>query len=255
MNDMIKKIIDINEADLKQRKIEHPVFDLKTQINNLPKAPNFYEAFEKFGIIAEIKLASPSAGDLADRDQVLEIASEYKKGGADAISIITERHFFKGEVEFITKVKDETGLPILQKDFVVDDYQIYESRLSGADALLLIAKIVSKKQLKEFVDFCFEIGLEPVVEVNDVFDLENALESGSRIIAVNARDLDTFKVDLEKASELLKRIPDNYLKLGFSGVSSKGEVEMYKQAGVNGVLIGTALMKSEKKKEFLEGLR
>lgn len=255
MNEMIKKIIDTNKEDLERRKVGKPLLEIKEQISNLPTTLEFYEAFKDFGIIAEIKLASPSAGDLAVSDRVLNIALEYKKGGADVISVITEKYFFKGDIEFVSKIKDKTGLPILQKDFVVDEYQIYESRLSGADGLLLIAKIVSEDLLKEFVDLCFMIGLEPVVEVNDEADLENALKTSVRIIAVNARDLNTFEVDVERACDILSRIPAHFLKLGFSGVNSKTELNQYKNAGANGVLIGTKLMKTENRKQFLEDLR
>ena len=267
---MINKIIETNEEDLLKRKEKFAVTELENKIKELPKALDFYNALNKsrlprryaprndgggFGIIAEIKLASPSAGDLADESQVLEIAQEYKEGGADAISIITEKYFFKGDVNFIKQVKEETDLPVLQKDFIVDPYQIYESRAFGADALLLIAKIISPDQLKKFVDLSLELGVEPVVEINDRLDLENALQTKTRIIAINARDLDAFKVDVEKACGLLKSIPEKYLKLGFSGVNSKKEVEMYKSAGARGVLVGTNLMKAENRTEFIMSLR
>lgn len=255
MNDMIKKIIDRNEADLVSRKSAKTIENLEKEIVGLPEALNFYKTFSDFGIIAEIKLASPSAGELADEGQVLEIAASYKDGGADAISVITEKYFFKGDVGFINLVKEKTELPILQKDFVVDPYQIYEARAYGADALLLIAKIVSPDQLKEFVDVCLVVGVEPVVEINDELDLENALQTNVKVIAVNARDLDTFKVDVDRACELIKKIPDGFLKLGFSGVDSVKEVNEYKNAGASGVLVGTNLMKSENKQKFLEDLR
>lgn len=256
MSDMIKRIIEVNEANLLKRKTENPVARLKQKVSQLVGSLDFRKAFPNGqGIIAEIKLASPSEGDLATPEEVLEIAGEYKYGGANAISIITERYFFKGDIEFIKKVKAETGLPVLQKDFVVDSYQIYESRTNGADALLLIAKIVSPDQLKKFVDLCLELGLEPVIEVNDELDLGNALKTNTKIIAVNARDLDTFKVDIKKACKLLENIPDRYLKLGFSGVSSKKQLKEYNQSGANGILVGTSLMKAKEKAEFLKGLR
>lgn len=255
MNDMIRKIISMSEKDLLKRKSVQSIEDMEAKIQNLPKSLDFYSAFNNFGIIAEIKLASPSAGNLANSEDVLEIASDYKEGGADAISIITEEYFFKGDIKFIKLVKEKSNLPILQKDFVVDPYQIYESRIAGADALLLIAKIISPDQLIKFTDLCFKIGIEPVVEINDDLDLENALNTKTRIIAVNARDLDNFKVDVERACELVRKIPGDYLKLGFSGVNSKDEVEEYRNAGVSGVLVGTKLMKSGNKQSFLSSLR
>lgn len=255
MNDMIKKIIDANKADLEQRKLENPPEKIRKQILNLPENPDFVQAFKDFGIIAEIKLASPLVGELAKSDQVLEIASDYRKGGANAISVITEKFFFEGDINFISQVKKETELPVLQKDFIVDPYQIYEARAAGSDALLLIARIISADELKEFVNICIEIKIEPVVEINDEEDLKKALQTKTRAIAVNARDLDRFEVDIKKACELIRVIPKKYLKLGFSGVNSKEEVGLYRDAGASGVLIGTQLMKAKKKKEFLEGLR
>ena len=261
MNDMIKKIIDTNEPDLMKRKKENPISELEKKITQLPPAADFKEAIEQgfnlsgVGLIAEIKLASPSAGEIENAESILKIAGEYQLGGADAISIITEKYFFKGDIKFIKKVKEKTGLPILQKDFVVDPYQIYEARMGGADALLLISKIVSPDQLKKFVDLCLEIGLEPVVEINDELDLKNTLQTNVKVIAVNARDLDSFEVNVEKACELLRKVSGQFLKLGFSGVNSKEEVEKYANAGAKGVLMGTNLIKSKNRKEFLMSLR
>ena len=255
MNNMISEIIKKNEADLLKGKNQNPIEELKKKTQSLPKAMDFFGAFNNFGIIAEIKLASPSAGEIENAENVLGLASEYQDAGADAVSIITEKYFFKGDINFIKPVKEKTGLPVLQKDFVVDPYQIYESRISGADALLLIAKIISPDQLKKFVDLCLEVGLEPVVEINDQLDLENALQTNTRVIAVNARDLETFKVDVDKACKLLEKIPDQYLKLGFSGVNSQEEIKKYKDAGAKGVLVGTNLIKSNDRKKFLEDLR
>lgn len=255
MNYMIKKIIDTNKEDLEKRKSKISIEMLKKRILDLPKTSDFYRAFKDFGIIAEIKLASPSVGDIAEASEVLGIAAKYKEGGADAVSVITEKYFFKGDITFISKVKEKTGLPVLQKDFVVDAYQIYEALAFGADGLLLIAKIVSEDELKKFVDICLEIGVEPVVEINDEEDLEKALGTKTKVIAVNARDLETFEVDVKRACGLIRKITGNYLKLGFSGVNSSEEVKLYRDAGVRGVLVGTQLMKATDKKEFLEGLR
>lgn len=250
MNDMIKKIIESNKKDLDERK---KLLPLDKKISGKPF--KFFGAFSDFGIIAEIKLKSPSAGVIADKTDVSNFAKEYKIGGAKAISVITEKYFFDGDTSYIKQVKEVTGLPVLQKDFVVDTYQILESKKFGADALLLIAKIVSVEELTEFVDLCLEVGVEPVVEINDEKDLEKALKTKTRVIAVNARDLDTFKIDLKNAYFLIEKIPVGYLKLGFSGVNSRDEVLNYKNAGTGGVLIGTQLIKSDNKKKFLEELR
>ncbi|MBU4016953.1 indole-3-glycerol phosphate synthase TrpC [Patescibacteria group bacterium] len=254
-------------------------------------------------VIAEVKFASPSMEDIdlsirphpdtlprSGRGQALKgeenelsifdmskdlvkRVKEYESAGAEAISIITEQHFFKGDPSFVTIVKNAVALPILQKDFVIDEYQIYEARLRpdfaevtsgrqgfggqacGADALLLIARIVDKKTLRHFVDVCFEEGIEPVVEIFSEEDLEKAAATKTRFVAVNSRDLDTFEVDVEKACELMKKIPERFIRLGFSGIQSAVEVQNYKNAGAKGVLVGTALMRTKKIDDFILSLR
>ena len=255
MHDMLIKIIEASKKSLENRKLEKPKEELITQIKGLPKARNFYGAFKKLGIIAEIKLASPTAGVISDETHISEIVKQYDLGGANAISVITEQDFFRGNLKFVEEVKQKTELPVLQKDFVVDDYQIYEARTIGADALLLIVKILEQQELEHFVEVCLKIGLEPVVEINDEKDLEKVLLTKTRIIAVNARDLDSFDVNTKKACDLIEKIPDHFLRLGFSGVNSKEEMELYSKAGARGVLIGTKLMKISNKKEFIKSLK
>lgn len=208
------------------------------------------------GLIAEIKLASPAERLLGKAEDLLSRLQAYQNAGADAVSIITESKIFKGSPELIKTAKRSIlALPILQKDFVIDNFQIEESHRLGADALLLIAKIVDKDKLRRFVKLCKKVGVEPVVEINKVDELVKAIESGSDIIAVNARDLDTYDVNLDKACGLLKKIPDKFIKLGFSGISSRSEVEKYKNAGANAVLVGTELMKRQNIQEFIKELK
>lgn len=211
--------------------------------------------FKAVAIIAEMKFASPTNPNLGSSEDLLDRAREYQKAGADAISIITEKHVFKGDIGFVSQVKKVVKIPILQKDFVIDKQQIYEAKNAGADALLLIARIVSKKQLKAFVLLVQKLGIEPVVEVFDEKDLKKAVATATKFIAVNARDLETFVVDVDKACKLMEKIPDRFIKLGFSGISSKTEVKKYTDAGAKGVLVGTSLMKAKNIKEFIGGLR
>ncbi len=212
-------------------------------------------SLKRLGIIAEIKLASPSAGVLGDLEYVEDKVLEYKEAQVDAISIVTEKNFFKGSLDLIKTVKKVVNLPILQKDFIVDSYQIYEAKAYGSNALLLITRILDEETLINFVDICFEIGLDPVVEVNSLEDLEKALKTKTAIIAVNSRDLDTFKVDIDYACKLLRKIPEEYIKLGFSGVNSKIEARLYQDARVDAILIGTKLMKEKNIKTFIEEIR
>ncbi len=186
---------------------------------------------------------------------LVDRAVTYEKSGADAISFITEKKYFKGDTKYITELKIIISLPILQKDFVIDEYQIYEAKKIGSDALLLIVRYLDKKTLQSFVSLCQKLGIEPVVEINSEEDLEKAIATETNIIAVNARNLEDFTIDLERACDLLKKIPGNFIKLGFSGIHSAKEVEKYKDAGARGVLVGTELMKAGNVGKFLTSLR
>lgn len=244
MSNALLSILDNTKKDLENKKT----------FGNFSKSLLNSKAGD-ISIIAEIKLASPTEVNLGSPDEILDRAVEYEKAGAEAISFITEKSVFKGDIKYISRIKSEIKLPVLQKDFVVDTYQIYEAKIAGSDALLLIAKILTGEKLIKFVNTCLKIGLEPVVEINDEEDLEKALGTQTKIIAVNARNLSDLEVDVDKACELLNNIPAKFLKLGFSGIASIAEVEKYQKAGARAVLVGTNLMKSENPKEFLKGLR
>lgn len=210
---------------------------------------------KNIAIIAELKFASPSEGVLGLSSDLLQKAMLYKKAGADIISIITEQYFFKGDPKFVPMVKKHLNIPVLQKDFVINEEQILEAKKLGSDALLLIARIIDSNELSEFVELCFTNGIEPVIEIHNKEDLKKAVATSTRIIAVNARDLETLNINVEKACELIKEIPEKYIKLGFSGIKSIKEVKMYKNAGVKGVLVGASLMKAGNVEEFLISLR
>ncbi len=256
MHNKLEEIIEKKKLDIKQQK----PFDF-AQGKRVRHGKEFLQsiqnAFQTKGIavIGEIKFASPAAGTLGTEKDLVSRVSAYEAAGVDAISIVTEKHFFHGDVSFVTKIKEVVRIPVLQKDFVIDTQQIYQAKQIGADALLLIAKLVSGEQLQEFVLLCQSVGIEPVVEVHDKSDLEKALATQTKIIAVNARNLDTFAVNVANACQLLETIPDTYIRLGFSGITSKKEVQLYKNAGANGILVGTSLMKSSNIQEFLGGLR
>lgn len=251
------------EEIVKSKKLE---FSLKTEKINIlevlkckdEKSSKFRNVVERVNgrikLIAELKFASPTNQHIGSTDQLIEKAKQYEAAGADAISIITEKHFFKGDISFVTKVKKNVSIPVLQKDFIIDPKQIFEAKKAGSDALLLIARIVNAKALKSFVKLCLAAGIEPVVEINNEEDLEKAIESDTNIIAVNARDLETFTIDLKRACLLMKRIPDHFVKLGFSGIHSADEVLQYQNAGAKGVLVGTSLMKTNNIKNFIKSL-
>lgn len=251
MHNMIRQILEKKKKD---------VANIKYQISNVKRDDKetfigAIKSVERPAIIAELKFASPTNPHLGSREILLRKAKEYQEAGATAISIITEKHFFKGDPLFVTQVKKEVTVPILQKDFVIDRSQIDEAKELGSDALLLIARIVDIETLKKFVDYCLEQGIEPVVEIANEEDLTKAIATQTRIIAVNARDLDTFEVHVETACRLLEKIPVQFVRFGFSGVQGRDEFVQYTKAGADAILIGTKAMKESYVATFFKTLR
>jgi len=208
----------------------------------------------EFSIIAEIKRASPVKGDLSTGFDPLRLAWAYSRGGASAISVITEEHHFKGSMAYIKPVKQLTGLPVLCKDFIVDQYQVYEARANGADALLLIVAILEKHLLKSLLDLTRSFEMEALVEVHDGQELETALEAGAVIVGINNRDLKSFRVDLATTLELAGLVPDDILIVGESGINSREDILRLHEAGVNAALVGEALIRADNPETKLKSL-
>jgi len=209
----------------------------------------------KNNIIAEIKKASPSAG-LIIKDYVPEeIAVQYEKSGAGAISILTETNFFKGHVEHISIINQKINIPILRKDFIVDPYQIYESKVYKADAILLIASILSDDTIKEFINISEEIGLDCIVETHTEDELERAIKINYPIIGINNRNLNNLSIDINNTLKLIKNLPSNFTVIGESGIKNHHDIILYNQSGVFNFLIGETLLSSKnislKMKELL----
>lgn len=196
-------------------------------------------------IIAEIKRASPSKGVINDKIDVVETTQNYENGGAAAISILTEQDFFKGSLDDLKAVRTATSLPILRKDFVFDEFQIYEAAEAGADAILLIVAMLDDKTLGELFRIAEQdLGLDALVEVHTLDELNQALKIGAKLIGVNNRDLHTFNVALDVSRALIKHKPDNALMITESGISSRDEIIELKSLGFDGFLIGETLMRS-----------
>ncbi len=215
------------------------------------------ESKAEMKIIAEIKRASPSRGIIRKDFYPEEIAKIYQKAGACAISVLTEEDFFLGSLGFLSMISEIVTVPILRKDFIIDKYQIYQSRAYGADTILLISNILDEKKLKEFIEIARKIGMEPLVEVHTEEDLKKGLDCGAEIIGINNRDLNTFKVDISVTERLIRYIPDDKLVISESGINSRGDLIRLKSLGVDGFLIGEAFMREnniEKKlMEFISG--
>lgn len=228
---------------------------LSCEINNdFP----FEKALKKDGMsyICEIKKASPSKGDIVLEDgfDEIRIAREYESGGASAISILTEPFFFKGNNQYVKNVSSTVDIPILRKDFVVDEYMIYEAKTIGASAILLICSILDSKTLKSYLDLAHSLGLSALVEAHDGDEVKTAIESGARIIGVNNRNLKDFTVDFSNAINLRKEVPEDVIFVSESGVKTKEDIDLLKENNVYAVLIGEFFMKSEDKAKMINYL-
>ena len=196
-------------------------------------------------LIAEIKKASPSKGILRGDFNPSKIAVTYQANGASAISVLTDERFFAGKLEYIKLVKERVTLPVLRKDFIIDEYQIYETAASGADAMLLIAELLSKDEMKRFYGIATGLGLDVLVEAHNEEDLDKAIAIDAEIIGINNRDLHSFKVDLGVTQKLIRHIPPNKVIVAESGIKTYEDMMFLKSLGVNAVLIGEAFMEAE----------
>jgi indole-3-glycerol phosphate synthase len=216
--------------------------------NKLPPIRNFKGAISvpnRIGLIAEIKFASPSAGIIREKADPLTIGQMYEEAGAAAISLLTDKRFFRGNLKHLPRLKKAVSLPILRKDFILDGLQVIESLSYGADAILLITRILSRQQLKELLDACQELGLAALTEVHDKDDLERAIECGAEIIGINNRNLDTFEVNLNTSLELAPLVPDKHIVVSESGIRNRRDIRVLMRSGVRAVLVGSLIMKSD----------
>ena len=242
--------------------VRSKAFDLTTrQLTNgeavLPAFP-FEKALAAPGLsfICEVKKASPSKGIIAENFPYLEIAREYEAAGASAISVLTEPEYFLGSDRYLQEIAAKTNIPVLRKDFVVDSYQIYEAKILGAQAVLLIAALLNDaKTLAAYVKTASELTLSALVEIHSEAEAEQALTAGAKIIGINNRDLKTFKVDTGVTARIKKAIPAGIITVAESGIQTADDVRKMKEIGVDAVLIGESLMRAADKKQFLAELK
>lgn len=239
-----KKIVSFGE--LKERALSMAKGDL-----------GFEMALQKPGIsfICECKKASPSKGLIAPEFPYLQIAREYEAAGADCISVLTEPKWFLGSDDYLREIAEKVSIPCLRKDFTVDEYMIYEAKVLGASAVLLICSILSGTQIREYLEVCEMLGLSALVEAHDEEEVEKALSAGARIIGVNNRNLKDFTVDTGNSRRLRELIPAEVLFVSESGVQGPEDVRLLSQIGIDAVLVGEALMRAPDKKEMLGRLR
>ncbi|MDD2400932.1 MAG: indole-3-glycerol phosphate synthase TrpC [Clostridia bacterium] len=205
--------------------------------------------------ICEVKKASPSKGVIAEDFPYLDIAREYEAAGASAISVLTEPDFFRGSNSYLSEIREQVKIPLLRKDFTVDEYQLYEAKVIGADAVLLICALLDIETIRQYLEICDRLGISALVEAHTKQEVESAVAIGARIIGVNNRNLKTFEVNLETCAKLRPFVPEETLFVAESGIKTSDNIAILCQAGVDAVLIGETLMRSNNKRAALKNLR
>jgi indole-3-glycerol phosphate synthase len=245
---ILNDIVENTRAKLESKKAELPLAEIISKLNelNLPKGA-FKESLlnKDEAIIAEIKKASPSAGIISEDFDPIKKAKEYEDFGASALSILTEEDFFQGSSQYIQDVKAITSLPILRKDFMIDEYQIYEAKLIGADCILLIASVLNDNEIQSFVDLAESLELDYLIEIHDLNELERVKNFSNAMIGVNNRNLKTFDVDLNNSINLKNAFNSNNLFIAESGIKSQDDIDTLKAHDIHVFLIGESLMKGD----------
>lgn len=241
----------------KQKKIISPA-EMKSQALGMTKKNFEFEKAlrgEDIRFICEVKKASPSKGIIAEEFPYIEIAKEYEKAGAAAVSVLTEPEYFKGDDSYVTEISKNINIPIIRKDFTIDEYMIYQAAVMGASAVLLICSLLDTDTIREYIGICDKLGLSALVEAHDENEIKSALDAGARLIGVNNRNLKDFTVDINNCIRLRELVPENVTFTAESGIKTADDIEKLRQSGVNAVLIGETLMRAKDKKAMLYKLR
>ena len=245
---ILREIVINTKTKLEEKKKLVSLDDLKKEINELNlENPRFKQSLieKDEAIIAEIKKASPSAGIIAEDFDPIKKAKEYEKLGAVALSILTEEDYFLGSPKYLKEVRKITQLPILRKDFMIDEYQIYEAKLMGADCILLIASILNDEEISHFIDLAEKLKLDYLIEVHDKIELDRVKMFENAIIGVNNRNLKTFEVDIQNSINLKQEFNGKNIFVSESGIKNSSDIEMLKSKGINVYLIGESLMRGK----------
>jgi len=262
---MLETLVRSTSIRVEKAKKDIALDELKSMILENRRAKRFNRredfAFEnslrKNGIsfICEVKKASPSKGIIDPVFLYAEIAEEYEKAGADAISVLTEPEYFMGSDVYLKEISERVSIPVLRKDFIIDEYQVYEAKLIGADAVLLICALLETDILKKYIELCDTLGLSALVEAHTEDEIKSALKAGARIVGVNNRDLKTFETDIRNCIRLRAHVPENIIYVAESGIQTRDDILMLEEAGVDAVLIGETLMRSRDKNAMLGYLK
>lgn len=255
---ILEKLADYARQRVAEEKNKISLCEIKQRALSMPKGNFAFEnALKKPGIsfICECKKASPSKGLISPDFPYLEIAEEYEAAGADCISVLTEPKWFLGSDKYLKEIADRVHIPCLRKDFTVDEYMIYEAKVLGASAVLLICSVLTEEEVREYIRLCDELGMSALVEAHDETEVSAAVKAGARIIGVNNRNLKDFSVNTNNSAKLRRLIPENVLFVSESGVKTAEDVANLKAIGADGVLIGETLMRAVDKRSKLDELR
>lgn len=246
---ILNNIVNAKLKRIEENKKAYPLEKLKKDVFKKGefRPVSFLESLRKnsgAAVIAEVKKASPSKGIISEDFDYLKIAKKYEQAGAAAVSVLTEEDFFMGSDRYLSEIKKHVAIPVLRKDFIIDEYQIYEAKKIGADAILLICGILTEEMLSEFCGLAESIGLDCLVETHDEEEVKMAVNAGAKIIGINNRNLRTFNVDLKITEKLIKNIPAGIIKVSESGIHSAEDAAYLKKLGADAILVGESLMKS-----------
>ncbi len=247
MPTILDEIVATKRLEVEEAKRRMPMAELEAQAAEAPPVRDFRSALEGPGpirLIAEVKKASPSAGVIREDFDPVQIARIYQGHGADCLSVLTDSPYFQGHLSYLARVRAAVAIPILRKDFVIDEYQVVEARMAGADAVLLIAEILNDDLLATLLGRVRSLGMTALVEIYEEANLERVLNAGANLVGINNRDLTRFVTDLEHTFRLRPQIPGGVLLVSESGIRSRLDVERLEQAGVDAILVGESLMRS-----------
>ena len=244
---ILNTIIAHKQKELQAEQEQVPLAKLESKLESVSPTKDFRGAIAQSGninLIAEVKKKSPSKGIIREDFDPIQIAETYAENGAAAISVLTDVRFFDGSLGYLSSIRQAVDVPLLRKDFTIDPYHIYQARVAGADAILLIVAVLTPEQLREFMDIAASLSLASLVEVHTETELEVALDVGAEIIGINNRDLQTFHTDLATTFRLRESIPAEMVVVSESGIYTRADVEPLHEAGVNAILVGESLMRS-----------
>ena len=244
---ILTQIIERKRVEVDEARRQRPEAMLRDQIDAAPPVRNFVDALRSatdIGLIAEVKKGSPSAGIIRSDFDPVQIAKTYERHGASCLSVLTDEHFFLGHLDYLRAVRAAVEIPVLRKDFMIDRYQVLEARAAGADCILLIAECLDDCRLRDLYFYAAELGMESLIELYDIENLDRVLKLEPALMGINNRDLRTFVTDLDQTTRLAAQIPSTTLLVSESGIKTRADIDRVKAGGARAILVGETLMRS-----------